>query len=276
MLRHRQQHLGQLGEGRQRAVRDRENGNAARGRLFGDVHDFRRIEAEGYQKQEVGLPRDLRHVRRETATGIEQHGALAQHGQHIAQQVDHRRGPQLPDQIDRVGLLHHVGGERDALGINVGQQILQGCDIPRHEVAEESDVAFPRAPQFAFQRLDPRVEAGRGGRQPALEHDLEILEALVAKGLRIADKTGGVNPAFLADGIHRQHRDIVRILRQEQGDLLVRPAHVVVPVMDQPDEFLIGFRRTVGHRDALRSECRGRWTSMEHCAANFVNCRAMH
>jgi hypothetical protein len=87
---------------------------------------------------------------------------------------------------------------------------------------------------------------GRG--QPTLKHRLQLLEASIAQRLRIAHETGGMDPALRPDRIHRQDGHIIRVLRQENRDLLIRLGHVVMALVDQPDQLFARLRRTVGHR----------------------------
>ena len=248
MLGHRKEDLRQLGIGRQRAVGQRQDRHPACGRLFGHVHHLGRVEAERHHEQRIRRTRHLCHMGRQPPACVQQHRALAQHRQHIAQKLDHRLRPQLPDQIDRIRRFQQVCRQGQRGRVHADQQLLQRGHVPRHQIGEKPHLAFPRAAQFRLQRPHPRIEPrGRRG-QPPLEHRLQLLEAPIAQRLRIAHEAGGVDAAFRPDGIDRQHRHVVRVLRQVKGDLLIRLRHVVVTVMDQRDQLFIAFGRAKRHR----------------------------
>jgi hypothetical protein len=104
--------------------------------------------------------------------------------------------------------------------------------------------APPSSVSSARTCVEPR---GRRG-QPTLKHRLQFREASIAQRLRIAHEARLMNPALRADGVDRKHRHIIRVLRQENRDLLIRRRRVVMAVVDQPDQFFARLRRTVGHR----------------------------
>ena len=136
-------------------------GNLAAGRFVDDVDDFGGVEAERNGEQQVGLADRSRHVRRQTSAGIEQHAAFAEHRQDVAQEISDRGRAELAKQINDLRLLQQGHGLLEIRLGDLGEQVLKRGDVPHDQVAKEPAFAavFASA-EFAFERLDPRLEPG--------------------------------------------------------------------------------------------------------------------
>ena len=128
---------------------------AAPCRLLDDVDHLARVEAERDGEQEVGRAGEARPVRGEPAALVEQHRALVEHREDVAQEHHHRRGAQLADEVDRLGPLHHLGRLGDRRAVDVAEEVAQRGDVAHHEVGEEAGRALLlRADQLVLQRAD--------------------------------------------------------------------------------------------------------------------------
>ena len=236
-----------LGERRERAVGDRHHRDPAPGRRLHHVDHLVGVEAERHGHQQIPVPDGARHVGGEPAARVEEHGAPAQHRQHVAEELHHRRGAELAQEVDGVRLLHERHGAGEVIGVDAPQEVLERGDVAQDEVVEEAGLAVvaPR-PQLGLEGLDARLKAGSGRREPLLEGRLEILEPLVAQRLGEAHEARGVDADALGDGVDPKHRHVVGVLRDVDGDPLVGLAHPVVAGVDLADEILVVAWRPIG------------------------------
>jgi len=206
------------------------------GRFVDDIDDLGGVEAERNGEQQVGLSNSSRHVRRQTATGIEKDTALAEHRQDVSQEIGHRGRAELTKQVNDLRLFQQCHGLLEIRFRDLGEQILKRGDIADDQILKKPAFAavFARA-KFAFQRLDPRFEAGRRRGEALLEQTLKCLEAIIAESLGEPDNVGRVNPATPRDRVDRVHGHIVGILGQINRDPLIRLTHVIITLMNSAD-----------------------------------------
>jgi hypothetical protein len=115
--------------------------------------------------------------------------------------------------------------------------------VADHQVAQERQVGGVGAPaQFLLERVDPLVEAGRGGQEAQLEDLLQVAEAVEVEGLGEAHQARRLHPGALGDGLDRVQGHLVGVLHQISRNLLEPLAHLAMAVGDLVDQLLVGQR----------------------------------
>ena len=157
------------------------------------------------------------------AAGIQQHRALAQHRQQVAQKLRDGGGAQLPRDIDRVGPFQHPHRALQFRLVDPVEKVMQRGNVAHHQIAQDALIRpFLRLVDLVFQRADPRLEHRCRRRQALVKDALQFAKAGVAQHLRESHEARRVHAAAVGDGVDRQHRHVVGILGQEHGDLLRR------------------------------------------------------
>ena len=173
---------------------------------------------EGDGDEHVVRTHGAGHFGCQPAGRIEQHHLALQHGEQITQQQGQRLGAQLTGDVDGMRL-----GEQPC---RIGQQLLahrveqtfEGGDVAHHQIMKDALPAL--AGEFGIERADALAETGCRGRQPRLEHRLQVLEAGVAQPLRETHEARGMHATLGGDGIDRFECDDIGILGEEARNLL--------------------------------------------------------
>ena len=173
---------------------------------------------EGDGDEHVVRTHGAGHFGCQPAGRIEQHHLALQHGEQIAQQQGQRLGAQLTGDVDGLRLGEQPRGIGEQLLAHRVEQTLERGDVAHHEIMQDALTAL--AGEFGIERADALAEAGCCGRQPRLEHRLQVLEAGVAQPLRETHEARGMHATLGGDGIDRFECDDIGILGEEARNLL--------------------------------------------------------
>ena len=220
-------------------VGDREDRCAALRCTLGDIDQFLWIVPEGHNDEQVPCAHRFRRAVRESAARLQHHDPDAEHGQDVSKEFDHRGRAELTGEEKRIRQIHEPG-RAIKIGLrHLGEQVLKGRYVARDQFPETALMAGLFRTEFPFQRFDPGFESRGGGGEAFVEDALKFLEALVPEALRETDEAGRMDAASVGNGVHGQHRHVVRMLGQKNRDALMGPAHAVETIMNEANEGLM-------------------------------------